>query len=253
MVTHTTNPTRILDIPQTSVGVQITRNKLGELESIQVQRIDDDVLQSLPATSRVWLIAKAKFSEIEVDLGTINKLDLPKNISLGELDRTRPLHIRIFAFDPTTKRILASIERLSTYDAEEGSLQSLLPVEPVDLGERAWRLLAENDARPILQVSNDPTLGLLERLKTEPLVQALILPAALEQVFQHLQECEADGDDAEEWKRRWVRFLESIDFPLPEPSDDGPDKEWPKLAADTACQHLKLKSRAVNSLEDSEP
>lgn len=248
MATYTTNPTAIHSISQSSINLSVSRDGSGALSKVSLDSFKTaDLSKTVPPDSTITLVAQAGNTEWIELLGTLAAPVIPKEISLDTLDITRPLHLRLYVSCPSTKRILASCERLSASADDEGELHSLLPVEPVDLGEQLWRLQAENNERPILQVHIDPNVGMLDLLKNDPLVQALVLPSVLEQVFHYLHSCFVSEDDAEQWMLLWIRFLEKIGCPIPDKDGDTDDSEWIKEATLRASFHLKLKTRYVSS------
>jgi hypothetical protein len=253
---HTTNPTGIREIPKSNVGLRIDRNAKGEIDRLTLESLD---LSDIPldAAARIAVIGKARDTERIFDAGTVeNRKPIISEPLLG-IDKAHPFHVRILVYDDTDKRILASCERLNPYEAEEGSLQSLLPVEPMSLGEQLWRLSAESGERPVLQVSNDIDAGMLERIRHDQIFQALILPEAIRRSLEHLLRHPSEDDDEDTWQNRWRRYLSGLGIDLPsesgdeEESDDEDASEravWVNAAVDRIANHLKLKTKALGAL-----
>jgi hypothetical protein len=248
---HTTNPTRIQEIDKSSVSLRIDRNNSGEIERLSLNSLDLSGLQ-LPSDARISIIGKARDSEITFDGGTVANRRIIFDERLHGIDKRHPFHVRVLVFNESDKRILASCERLSAYESEEGSLQSLLPVEPMELGEQLWRVAIPDGERPILEVSNDVHLGMLDRIKNDPMTQALVLPEAIGRALEHLLRSSGDIDEQESWQGRWVRYLESIGVELPEIEDDASQTSatatWVTDTVRIVAQKLKLKSKALSSL-----
>jgi hypothetical protein len=250
MVSHTTNPTSIKPIDQSAIELLIDRNEKGEIDTLSVSRIDFSHL-GIPNDSRITLIGKARYTEIGIDLGTIGRPTLISKASLASIDKRFPFNIRIIVSDPNSKKILASCEHISTYDVEQGELQSLLPVEPVDLGERLWLLSTPSGERPILQVSDDLSISMLLKIKNDPLVQSLVLPQAIEEALVHVIRSSEADEDPPEWAERWWRFLDRAGIERPELSDENeqPDySEWISMAVFEIISKMRLKSKLIASL-----
>jgi hypothetical protein len=174
---------------------------------------------------------------------------------LDGIDKSHPFYVRILIYDDSDKRILASCERLSVYEAEEGALQSLLPVEPAPLGEQVWRISAGDGDRPILQVSDDPDMSMLERIRHDPYVQALVLPEAVRRALEHLLRYPAEDDEEDDsWQSRWARYLDGLGLAVPsEHSEDEGDparleSQWIDEAVRQISANLKFRSKALASL-----
>jgi hypothetical protein len=249
---HTTNPTGIHEIPKSSVGLRIDRNAKGEIDLLTLESLDLTGI-TLDPDARIAVIGKARDTERVFDAGTIANRKPIVSETLEGINKAYPFHVRVIVFSDVDKRILASCERLSIYEAEEGSLQSLLPVEPVDLREQLWRLSTVDGDRPILQVSDDIDIGMLERIRHEPLVQALVLPEAIRRALEHLLRNPPSEDDEDKWKGRWERYLEGLGIVIPDDLDDDEDvvvtrAQWIDDAVSQIAIQLKLKTKSLAAL-----
>jgi len=255
---HTTNPTEIIAIPKSDISISLARNPSTQIvEKFSLDKFELGTIAELPRGSRVSVIAKARFSEMEFDAGTVGAMNPLKDVILADIDKDYPLHLRVVVFDDGDKRILASCENLRVYEIDEGGIKSLLPVEPVDLGERLWHLLAVNDERPMLQVHSDPAIGMLDKVSADPVCQALVLPAAIRGAVEHLLRNRPD-DDSECWQSDWLRYLASVQIELPEEEDDQTDgdsgarQKWIDETTATISKKLMLKTRAVEHLSEGQ-
>ena len=249
---HTTNPTGIHEIPKSSVGLRIDRNAKGEIDLLTLESLD---LTGIPldTNAHITVIGKARDTERSFDAGTVGNRKPIISESLDGINKAYPFHVRVIVHNDIDKRILASCERLSIYEAEEGSLQSLLPVEPVDLGEQLWRLSTADGDRPILQVSSDPNIAMLDRIRHDALVQALVLPGAIRRALEHLLRDPPDDDDEGNWKGRWARYLEGLGIIIPDDLEDGEDiavtrSPWIEGSVSQIATQLKFKAKALAML-----
>lgn len=257
---HTTNPTGIVTLPKSEVAIGWVRNPETRIvEKFTLERLELKLLAALPKKSRIVVIAKAKYSEMSFDAGTLGEFKPLKDVLLSDIDKGSPLHLRVIVFDPVNKKILASCENLWVYEAEEGGRKPLLPVEPTELYEQLWKLHVQGDERPVLQVNCDPALEMLEKIKSDPFCQALVLPAAIKGTLEHLLRNRGDdADGSDSWQDNWVQFLSNLHIDLPEDSEDSEEKldpekyrEWVDNAVTRITTSLKLKTKFAQTLGDA--
>lgn len=225
---HTTNPTKIKRIDRSHIDLSVADKR----ESFTVHKIGIETLE-LPEDFPVWLIARSGFTEERLLLGTAGKINLPKTGSLSSLDPIKPLQFRIIICDPDSKIIVASCEGITARnDTDETGSIPLLPVEQQELGERLWRLCADQGVAPVLYVNNDPDLGMVKKLRLgdDPIVRALILPEAIQQALEHVASSEED-----EWRKPWLTFIAELGQPSPdefEEKDSSEIREWAMKVVD---------------------
>lgn len=254
---YTTNPTGIREIPKSNVGLRIDRNLKGEIDRLTLESLDLSEA-SLDPDARIAVIGKARDTECFFDGGTVSNRKSIASEPLDQIDKSHPFYVRVLVYDDADKRILASCERLSVYEAEEGSLQSLLPVEPAPLGEELWRLAASDGNRPILQVNNDADLGMLDLIRHDAFVQGLVLPEAIRRTLEHLLRHPAEDDDDDDWQNRWIRYLEGLGIEIPSDLKDEEgditvvSREWVDEAVRCIASHLKMKAKALGAVKRSD-
>jgi hypothetical protein len=243
---HTTNPTGIQEIPRSSILADFHRNKAGVIESISLEKLDFGGLK-LPSDAQIRVIAKARYTEEILDGGSVTLRKPIKNVSLTKLDLSSPLHLRVIVFDPADKRILASCERLNAIETDDMGSLALLPVDPVELGNQLWQVQPPDTERgPILQVNSDERFTMLEDIKSDPQVQALVLPAAIGRVLEHLLRNPPDDDDPLKWQNRWLRFLEERGITVPQIEEgEALPEVWLTDSVDSIAAHLKLLEKAA--------
>jgi hypothetical protein len=224
---HTTNPTEIKRINRSDVDLSVgDKRESFTVHKLEIQKLE--ISKDLP----VWVIARSGFTEERLSLGTADKLVLPMTGNLSALDPIKPLQFRIIIFDPDSKVIVASCEGITARnDTDEAESVPLLPVEQQELGERLWRLCADQGVAPVLYVNNDPDLGMVKKLRLgdDPVVRALILPEAIQQALEHVAVSE------EEWRSPWLTFIAELGQPSPdeiEEKDSSEISEWAMTVVD---------------------
>jgi hypothetical protein len=188
----------------------------------------------LDATARVVLEAYFRSSSMRYPCGTVEALSIPTPMTLTDIDRGGAIQFRLLVIAPDDSgRILASAEGLKPLQKSDSpDRQPLLPLRETDIGEELWRVDLDDRSGPWL-VINSSIPGLASQLRSEPLVQGLILPHALREVLRSLP---AEGEDQSDhdWGDDWRKFLEQLDVPVEanDPSDDESRQEWVEEAVD---------------------
>jgi hypothetical protein len=148
------------------------------------------------------------------DFGPVGALVAPSDTSLTELDAGGRVLFRVKIVDQSGElgKILASANALRPIDEkrDEDDRRAILPVASDDLGEAVWELDLQATARPEL-VINNRIPGLMDRLKTDPLLQGAILPAAISQILRYVLD-PGDGsvDDDIDWVRDWRQWAADL-------------------------------------------
>jgi hypothetical protein len=155
------------------------------------------------------------------DFGPLGALAAPFDTSLTELDASGRILFRVKIVDQSGEvgKILASANALRPIDEkrDENDRRAILPVASDDLGEAVWELDLQATARPELVINNQIP-GLMDRLKTDPLLQGAILPAAISQILRYVLDT-GDGtvDDEIDWVRDWRQWATDL---LEKPLDE---------------------------------
>lgn len=189
--------------------------------------------EELPANARVVLDAYHRSSGMRFDCGTIGDLQLPPILLLDEVDRSgSPLfRLKVLGEGEDEGRILASAERIQPKSEEErDGRRSLFPISYRDLKADTWKVEIEPGDRPRL-IINKRLPGFAYQLAENPLLQGLILPAALRFVLLELSKRSETGEDEDDgdWKAEWLAYcserLGAPDDPS-ELTDDGEKANW---------------------------
>ena len=182
--------------------------------------------------------------------GTVGNPSVPDQLVLSEVDRDAAVTFRLRVVDMGERRgrVLGAAEKIRALSGEEEEQprgRSLLPIDSRDLGEELWRVEI-GDAGPVLLLNTAGIPGLRDRLRSDPLLQALILPAALRAILRELisdpsgggDEQDADGD----WKEDWLRFCRETLRIKADPSRLGGDgrRQWVDDVVDAFCMNHRF-------------
>lgn len=234
------NPTNLKEIDRSKVNIFVSETN-GQ-RGFTLDKFDIAGL-GLPENLKLICIAGAGPTSLRFDLGTTSFWSRESH-SLDGLDRSATLRFRILLHEEGNPRLIASVEGLRPMDDSQS--ESLLPMEPSELGERLW-CLDLRDEGPVLQfnVSIFPNAAGVENYLP---FNAFVLPEALSQVIKYLsEEPEKLNDDNDAWYA-WGDWLDSIgaDRP-PVDGDDDARKTWCQDTLQIFCERHRF-ATGLNAL-----
>ena len=170
----------------------------------------------MPADGRVYVEATASGSPLVLrfPFGSVSDRQPPASgTDLSELPGDG-LQFTVKIVDETDPRqigrlvgLAESIRPKAPGDEGPCGRQSILPVQPVEMGERVWRVRYEHN-RPYLQV-NKNVPDILHTVQNDTRFFALVFPEIVRQVLHralvvdgHYQVTNEEND----WKDQWLRF-----------------------------------------------
>lgn len=187
--------------------------------SLQLQEL------SFPHTAALILEAYQRSALMRFACGTFGEPEIPDEFLLDDLDPATPVlfRLKIVDQDGHAGRLLGSAERIRPAGEESPDRRrSIFPIDHRELHSEVWKVEI-NDAGPVL-VLNYNVVGLMPKIQKNPLINGILLPAALRIVLQELAADPAQDDEPESWKTQWLQFLrEELNYP-DDPADiDDPD------------------------------
>lgn len=229
------NPTGLKEIDRGRVTISVS--EIAGRRSFILDRLDLKGTE-LAGDLLVFVVAKAGNTNVRYEMGTLSSL-LHESKSLDGLDRSQPLRFRVLLHEAGNPKLSASIENLRARDDSQS--ESLLPMEPADLGERLWKLVIEEDG-PILQF-NSMVFPSAAGAESNIAFGALVLPEALRLVMERIaDEPGCLEDEGDPWGF-WAKWLDSIGAERPSADADEMAKtEWCNRVVDRFCGHFKFAS-----------
>jgi len=197
----------------------------------------------LGVNSRVICVARAGKTSQRFEMGTVGVLRR-ENLALDDLDRSESLRFRILIHDNDNPRLLASAENLRPLDEDQS--ESLLPMEPADLGQLLWRLdLAEEG--PVLKFNSFvfPSAAGVENYLP---FAALVLPEAVRKVVERIADQPDVLDDANEPLSTWCEWLDSLGLGRPGDFTEDEKRVWCNLAVEAFCNRHSFATRLGSEL-----
>jgi hypothetical protein len=194
----------------------------------------------LDAAARVVLEAYFRSSSMRFPCGTVGSTTIPGRLVLTDIDRGGAIQFRLLVIAADgSGRILASAEGLKPLQkSDTPDRQPLLPLRETDIGEELWRVDLDDRNGPWL-VINSRVPGLAAKLRSDLLIQGLILPHALREVLRHLPS-EGEGEEDHDWGDDWRKFLEQLDVAV-EPDDSTDEESLYQWIEDAVDRFSRLK------------
>lgn len=193
----------------------------------------DVELDGLPFPESAALVLEAyqrMTTSMRFDCGTVAEPTIPDTLVLDDIDPAAPVLFRLKVVDREDHpgRLLGAANRLRpNVDDSPDVRTSLFPIERRELHSEVWKV-DMSDGPTLLLNYNIPNLTAM--IQKDPLIQGLLLPAALRIVLEAIvldPAIEEDEDDT--WKARWLRFcreeLKLGDDPA-ECEDDDTRQAW---------------------------
>jgi hypothetical protein len=197
----------------------------------------------------VVLEAYFRSSSMRFRCGTVTSIAIPARLILSDIDRGGAIQFRLLVIaSDNSGKILASAEGLKPLQkSDTPERQPLLPLRETDLGEELWRVDLDERNGPWL-VINSRVPGLAARLRSDVLVQGLILPHALREVLRHLP-FEGEDEDDNDWGNDWRKFLRELDVPTEaeDASDEEAFHEWIEEAVERFSRVKRFAELVRNS------
>ena len=209
-----------------------------------------------PETASVAIEAYHRSTGMRFDCGTINSLKVPDPLVLNEIDQSGSVLFRLKVVDNDTEpgRLLGSAERITPGSEDDSERRrSLFPVLYRDLQDDIWKVEIEQGGTPKL-IINRKLPGFSHKLQKSPIVQGLILPAALRFVLQQLVKDYDTGEDDDElsWREEWLTYCQDeLQIPGDPPLNSEDDcKYWIDQVVMQFCKNARFIDRIRKNLEE---
>ena len=229
------NPTSLQDIDKRKVEIVVS--EINEVKYFSLQKLDLGGMNLSPA-HRVVCVARAGKTSRRFEMGTIARYR-NENIRLEELDLSQALRFRIMVHEESNALLLASAENLRPRD--ESASESLLPMEPADLGQLLWKLDFSAEG-PVLKFNSNvfPSAGGIENYLP---FASLVLPAVVRSIVEKIANQPNSLEDDNDPLSSWADWLDVMGLERPEELDDDQRTEWCDRVVDTFCNRHSFATR----------
>jgi hypothetical protein len=205
--------------------------------------------KSYPIDSVVYVEAHYKETRQRYCFGALSKLTPPSDRKLSDIDLSGPTLFRVLIVDESGRHglLLASGEGFrADGDGDDDNKSSILSVVTRPLGQLTWKVEFETGSRPELCLNNCIP-NAIEKMRVDPVFQALVLPAALREVLMYFLWNE---DDDSEHSQHWMSFAELLAEAKPESNDPSEMLNWIGDVVAEFSQRFGLANRLVNSVKE---
>lgn len=243
-ISRTTNPTSLKELDAKLFSVR-TQTHANGTRSFWLERFDF-ANSGLPPGLRLACIAHAGSTEEYFELGAIES---PAHLvkPINELAPNRPLKFRFVVYEHGNPRLKAFADNIRAID-EAGTLgDSLVDIEPADLGGAAWRLevpeVKPGADKPVLLVERQlfPTA---QAAAKDPWIAVLVMPEVMRQIAGAISGNSDSLEDPEVWVSGWAEFLTSLGIgALAEDLDDIAKAQWVEDVVAAFCAKPSMKAQ----------
>jgi len=182
---------------------------------------------SYPEDALLFVEAYCKETRQRFSFGNASRIQPPVNLVLDEIDLSAPTQFRVLVVDETGKhgKIIASGEGFKPAgDEDNDNKSSLLPVHARQMGDVVWKIEINTGGKPELCINSKIPDG-IGKIKSDPLFQSLVLPAAMREILlQYLWN--EDNYDEDENYERWVAFATLLAGEKPASNDQEALSSW---------------------------
>lgn len=230
------NPTSLRELDRNKVTLTVSEaagRRVAILERLDLRDT------GLAETLQVILVARAGSTSVRHAMGPATAFSR-EGKSLDSLDPSQPLRFRVLLHEQGTPRLAASVENLRARDDSQS--ESLLPMEPADLGERVWQLAIGEDG-PVLKFNSRvfPSASGAENFIP---FGAMVLPEALRQVMQAIADDPSCLEDEGSPLYPWGAWIDAIGAERPIADDDESEMAvWCNRVIDQFCNRCSFASR----------
>ena len=216
-----------------------------------------DVVLSLdqgdyPANASVFIEAYCGETRQRFNFGTVGNIKPPPRRVLDKIDLSGPTLFNVLIVDESGRHgmLLASgLQFRADDDDDEENKSSILCVDSRPLGQLSWKVAFETGDMPVLYINNcipNP----IGKIRSDPLFQALILPAALREVllFYVWNEDDLEGN---EYFERWMTFASMFGSDKPDSYDPSELLNWIESVVTGFSDKFHLSDLLVNSIMEN--
>ena len=210
----------------------------------------------LPETARVYVEAYHRSGYQRFDFGTVGRLRIPADRTLGSISTSAMPLFRIKIVDKTSThgRILASVDKIRPAggDNQPVGSRSLLFVEYEDLGHTVWQLDLDGDW-PVLRLNRTvDEISLIASSDSRFL--SLVYPEVLRQILTRIlivdEHTDPDCDD--DWPSLWLKLASSLPgMSVPYQTSKAGRRTWIENAVEAFCANFNLLDKFHQAFEST--
>ena len=205
-----------------------------------------------PEDAALYVEAYYKETRQRFSFGVISRIAPPEDTQLNDIDLSGPTLFRVIIVDEKNSHglLLASGEAFRADVGEsDQDKTSILKVVQRPLGKETWKIEIETGGNPAL-ILNNSIPDAIEKMKSDPYFQALVLPAALRQVLMYFLWNEEDQE--KEVCEKWMSFAKHFGGEIPYGTDPSTLMGWVDDVVEDFSANFDLCDRLVTVLKGAE-
>jgi hypothetical protein len=241
-VSTRSNPTNLKKVDKARINISVS--EIASRRFFNLIKLNLSGL-GLAEDDRVICVAGAGKSSVRFEMGTVAEWK-KGNLPLDDLDRSESLRFRILIHAENNPLLKASAESLRPMD--ESQSESLLPMEPADLGQALWRLDI-NDEGPVLKFNMKvfPSASGIENYLP---FGALVIPEALRRIVETIAKDPERLNDENDSLGSWAPWLDSLGVNgLSADAEEDEKQEWCNEVIEAFCNRHFFAARLAQQLE----
>lgn len=233
------NPTGLKELDRNLISISTTLNKNNFLFKVEKLSINENFYNR---DLKLIIVALAGKTSKRFDIGSLYKASIGAEHNISDLDMSSPLRFRLLIRDFDNPKLIGSIENIRPNSDDQAD--SILPMQPLDLGQRLWKLdIIENEG-PILFFNSSVFSNAAGSENYLPFA-TLVLPDALRQVMQHISnEPDILEDENDIW-HPWGEWLDGIGAERPpnDVEDEASKNMWCNEVVEIFCNLHKFSDK----------
>lgn len=235
-------------LPHSAFDFDWVESKGGTIAVLNI--LESNVLSDFPPDARVRVALRENKNVHLVDFGTLDSLN--STVRLEGVDLTSPsAELRVVRSGTENEHLLLGSTRLPKV-ANKGDTEGILHFQVKDTTPFLWELNIEEDAYPVLYLSDkleekvDPVLWVTSNQQ----FMTAVFPTVIEKVFQHIFLHDSPAEEG--WMSDWIAWAETTMGckSFPENDNDELQEQWLVESSSRIIGKMGLLDEFVNSLKD---
>ena len=205
--------------------------------------------QSFPETAKIYVEAHYKETRQRFDFGKVGNITPPANRRLDQLDLTGTTLFDVLVVDESGRHgmLLGRGDGFTAGgESDSENRNSILAVKPHAMGQLTWRVEIDTGDAPVLYLNKNIPQA-VERVRTDPVFQSLVLPAALREVLTWYAWNEDDAE-TDEHCAKWLAFASYIHDDMPKDGSQHEIRNWIDDVIHQFCERFHLCDNLLNEL-----
>jgi hypothetical protein len=234
------NPTNLIEIDKKRIGISLA--EISGKQYFRFTRLDLDGLD-LPSDALLICVARAGNNSYQrYDLGTVS-LWKRDNLPLDSLDLSGSVRFRLLVHAGGDPQLLASAEKLRPVNEAES--ESILPMEPAELGELIW-VLEVTEEGPVLKFNSRVFPNAAGAESYLPFA-SVVLPEALRTILKIISDEPEKLDDENDSFSVWKNWLIGLGMGNV-PADETERNEWCDDVIQAFCRQHMFATRLIEHI-----